>query len=140
MTAELHALIAEASGMGVRLEVEHGKLLASPAGKLSEPLKAKLRERKPDVIRLLSEIASNRQLSESAARLQDADIRVAVYITETDAGMVVSDRLVQGEAQARQVWEEGGMVWTADEMLSYVNLSRAERRLFLELKGIRQRD
>jgi len=136
MTTEPQALIAEAHSMGVHLEVENGRLLASPAGKLPEPLKAKLRERKPDVIRLLADIPLNPQLSESAARMQDADIRVAVYVTETDAGMVVADRLLHGEAQARLVWEEGGIVWTGDEMLSYVSLSPSDRRLFRDLKSI----
>ena len=58
-------------------------------------------------------------LEASRAQLEATDIRVAVFVAEFDAGLVVTrERLIQGEEQAREVWEAGGLVFTADEMLS----------------------
>ena len=135
-------LIEEARKAGVRLEVEGGKLLADPGGKLPEPLKTRIREHKPDLIRLLS--ASSRTdpdpvLAASAGRLQDADIRIAIWVTETDAGLqVTGERIVQGEAQARKAWQDGGIVFAPGEMLAYISMSPAERKLLRDVKSVRQ--
>ena len=75
------------------------------------------------------------ELSDSLKRLEAADIRVAVFITETDAGMIITgEQLVQGESESRQAWSKGALVFDAQEMSAYIQLSPAERRLFLGLK------
>jgi hypothetical protein len=78
---------------------------------------------------------SQETASEAKARLLAADIRVALLITETDAGMeITSYRIVQGESESRRAWREGALVFDMDEMFVYIDLSSEERKLFHKLK------
>lgn len=76
-------------------------------------------------------------LEASRKRLECADIRVAVFITETDAGLVIRGaQLVQGEQASRDAWSQGAVVFHATEMHAYIGLTPSERRLFRNLKRI----
>ena len=135
---EIQDILDEVRKAGVTLEVSGERLLADPAGVLSESLKVRLRERRPDIIRALT--TGKLELEASRNRLEGADIRVAVFINETDSGLrITGERMVQGEAAAREYWKDSALVFTPSEMWSYVYLNEAERKLFLGLKRIGKR-
>src|SRR5262245_8599537 len=79
-------------------------------------------------------------LEASMRRLIAADVRIAIFITTTDAGLHITDeRIVRGEDDARAAWRDGAVVFDAGEMFAYIRLNPEERRLFRSLKTSKQK-
>jgi hypothetical protein len=74
------------------------------------------------------------ELEASMRRMVAADISIAVWVTEIDAGIKVTDRLVRGTAEARQAPAEGAVIYSPQDMWGYIQLLPNERRLLHEFK------
>jgi len=74
------------------------------------------------------------ELEASMRRMVAADISIAVWVTEIDAGIKVTDRLVQGNAVAKQALAEGAVVYTPQEMMAYIQLEPHQRRMLHSFK------
>ena len=83
-------------------------------------LKAQLKKRKAEVLQQL-------ELERSMHRLETAGIRIAIW---EDGGMciVVTDR------ETVQSIDDGGTVYTAQDMYAYIHLEPHERRMLRDFK------
>jgi len=120
MTVE--ELIHEVEKAGATLHPEPPDLVVRPAGVLTADLKDRLREHKPDILRRL-------EMEQSRRILEAEDIRIALWITETDAGAKVTDRLILGADEARLAGAEGALVFTPADMFAYIELDPHSREL-----------
>ncbi len=123
-------LLRDLAAADVRLSARGDRLhIDAPEHLLTDELKAELARHKPELLKLLE---GGAELVASMKRLESARISVAVW---PDGEM----RVVTGGARG-QAWRDGGTVYEPGEMLAYVQLSPAERKLFRDLKAIRQSD
>ncbi|GEM_PF-2108047 len=58
-------IIRSASELGVEFHIEGPNLIATPGGKLTDPLRAEIRQHKPDLIRLLTTGNTSTDITES---------------------------------------------------------------------------
>jgi hypothetical protein len=70
----------------------------------------------------------------SMRRLEAADIRIAMFVTEIDAWLQVTDREVRNNAEAQQAINDGGVIYTPSDMYCYVQLDRYQRRMLNDFK------
>jgi hypothetical protein len=124
-------LINEVRQAGATLRADPPDLVISPPGRVPQELKARLRERKADIIR---ELGLKTELEASMRRLEAADMRIAIFISEAEAGLRVTDREIRTDAEAKQAAIEGEVIYTPSDMYHYVQLEPHERRVLHDFK------
>jgi hypothetical protein len=124
-------LINEVRQAGATLRAEPPDLVISPPGRVPQELKARLCERKADIIR---ELGLKTELEASMRRLEAADIRVAIFTSEADAGLRVTDRRIRTDAEAKQAVIEGGVIYSPADIYHYIQLEPCERRMLHAFK------
>jgi hypothetical protein len=131
--SDVHELIEAVQASGASIRIEGSDLKIKPAGVLPPELKTRLREHKPELLALLQ----TRELEESMRRLEAANIRIAVFVTEIDAGLQVSHREVRNDSEAQQAITEGGVIYTPMDMFAYIQLAPNERRILRDFGRFR---
>jgi hypothetical protein len=74
-------------------------------------------------------------LDASKERLEAAGIRIAIFVTDIDAGLQVTDREVRNNSEAQQAITEGGAIYTPQDMCHYIQLEPHERRMLHDFKN-----
>jgi len=133
---EIQELIHAVQASGATIRAEGYDLKIKPAGVLSPDLKTRLREHKAELLALLHKQTKPEdiKLIESLCRLDKADIRIAVFVTEIDAGLLVADREIRNDMEEQQAIAEGGVIYTPMDMLAYIQLEPHERRMLHDFK------
>lgn len=121
MTArEIHA---EIRMLGGRLKARGDRLYVDvPAGAVTPELKARLADRKAELLKLLE-----RELQESTKRLESAHILLAI----SEDGVL---RIVQTDAEAHQAALDGFTIYSPKDAYMYVTLTEHERRVLHDFK------
>ena len=90
-------------------------------------LKSRLKENKAEILRVL-------EFVESMRRLQAADIRIAIFISDTDASLQVYGREIWTDSDERLAVAEGAAFYTPMDMFAYIQLQPHERRMLQTFK------
>jgi len=114
---ELMTKVREA---GVTLRSDPPDLVIRPAGIVPTDLKAQLKERKAEVLQQL-------ELEASMKRLEAAGVSVAIW----ESGEM---RVVVSEAERVKAIDNGGTIYSPQDMYAYVTLTQHERRLLHTFK------
>jgi hypothetical protein len=118
--SEIQALLDEVRAAGVTLQAEGDMIKARPGGVLSDDLKARLREKRAEVLKRL-------ELEASMRRLEAMQVLLAI---NEDGDL----RIVQAEADAHQAVADGYVIYTPRDAYMYVTLTEHERRLLHAFK------
>ena len=120
-------LIDAVQATGASLRADPPDLVIGDPDLLSAELMGRLREYKLELLAVLD-------LSDSMRRLEAADIRVAIFVTEIDACLLVVDREIRTDAEANQAITDGAVIYNPADMLAYIELPLRERRMLHEFK------
>ena len=114
------SLIEQVRQSGVTLRADPPDLVITPAGILPTELKDRLKSNKPDILRHL-------ELEESMRRLETVRICLAVW---DDGGM----RVVVTDSERSRAIDDGGTIYSSQDMYGYFQLEPHERRMLHEFK------
>ena len=132
MTAQ--EILDEIRILGGRLQARGSWLhIDAPKGVLKPEHREALATFKPELLALLK-VREDRELEASIRRLEAANIRIALFVTEIDAGLQVSDSQVRNDSEAQQAMTEGGVIYTPMDMFAYIQLAPNERRILHDFK------
>jgi hypothetical protein len=123
----IEELIQQVQAAGVILRADPPDLVIKPADRLTPDLEARLRVNKAEILRRLTLEASKR-------RLEAADVRIAIFISETDAGLRVTNREILTDAEAKQALIDGAVIYTPADMYLYIQLEPGERQMLHAFK------
>jgi hypothetical protein len=116
-----HEILQELRNLGARLEARGDRLrINAPGGTITPELKAKLAEKKAEILKRL-------ELEESMRRLEAAGICIAVW---EDGSM----RIVITEAETLNAIDDGGVIYSPSDMYHYVQLTQREGRMLHDFK------
>ena len=130
MSSNVIQLINEVRQAGVILRADPPDLIIRPASRVSADLKARLRDRKADILRELELEALDSEavgLKTSIRRLEAANVLLAI----SEDGLL---RIVHTEAEANQAVMDGLTIYTPKDAYAYVTLRERERRMLHDFK------
>ena len=130
MSSDVIRLINEARQAGAILRADPPDLIIHPASRVSADLKARLRDRKADILRQLELEAVDSEtieLKTSMRRLEAANALLAI----SEDGLL---QIVRTEAEANQAVMDGLTIYTPKNAYEYVTLTERERRMLHDFK------
>ena len=115
MTAK--EILQEIRNLGGRLEARGDRLhVEAPKGVLRAEHRDALAAFKPELLALLHAKSEDGELMASGMRLEASDIRIAIFVTETDAGLQVIDREIRTATETERAIGEGGVIYMPADM------------------------
>jgi TubC N-terminal docking domain len=127
MSGTVDDVLRDVQAAGIHMECDPPDIIVTPADQLTPDLEARLKKHKAEILRHL-------ELEASMRRLEAADIRLAIFISEIDAGLCLTDRVIRTDAAAEQSVSEGAVIYTPADMWHYIQLEPRDRRRLHEFK------